>query len=107
MAEKQDVIKNKALQFYKLIKDDFPVKKIILYGSFARGDATKDSDIDIGVVVDLPDHLKRIEITSKLFHYARKIDNNIEPKCIFYDEYLNHEEASILAEIIRTGIEII
>lgn len=79
---------------------------VILYGSFAKNNPTEDSDIDIAVVVDIPDHLKRIEITATLFHYASKVDATIEPKCIFWDEYQNHEKASILAEIIRTGIEV-
>lgn len=31
------------------------LKKIILYGSYARGDNRKDSDIDIMILVDLQD----------------------------------------------------
>lgn len=31
------------------------IKQIILYGSYARGDFHNDSDIDIMVLVDLPD----------------------------------------------------
>lgn len=31
------------------------IERIILYGSYARGDFHKDSDIDIMVLVDLPD----------------------------------------------------
>lgn len=31
------------------------LKRIILYGSYARGDFTNDSDVDIMVLVDLPD----------------------------------------------------
>lgn len=31
------------------------IKRIILYGSYARGDFHRDSDIDIMVLVDLPD----------------------------------------------------
>jgi hypothetical protein len=34
------------------------------------------------------------------------VDANIEPKCIFWDEYQHYEKASILAEIIKTGIEV-
>lgn len=30
------------------------IKQIILYGSYARGDFHKDSDVDIMVLVDLP-----------------------------------------------------
>lgn len=31
------------------------LKSVILYGSYARGDYTADSDIDIMILVDLPD----------------------------------------------------
>ncbi len=109
MAKEQNLtdIKSKILSFYNMIKEKYPVKKIILYGSYAKGTNKKDSDIDIGVVIDLKDHLKRIEITSDLFHYSGEIDVDMEPKCIFYDEYLNSDKASILNEIIKTGISII
>lgn len=92
--------------FYHAIKDDFPIRKVLLYGSHAKGTATADSDIDIAVVVDLPDHSRRVEITSNLFHWAGKINDAIEPKCIFWDEYQHPRPASILAEIVRTGIEL-
>jgi len=78
----------------------------MLYGSHAKGYATDQSDIDVAVVVDLPDHRRRMEITADLFHHAGKVDLAIEPKCIFWDEFQNHENASILAEIIRTGVEV-
>ena len=107
MAEKADLIKENIIKFYELINHIYPVKKVFLYGSYAKGNQTKESDIDVGVVIDYDDHLKRIEITADLFHNARKIDSNIEPKCIFLDEYKSCEKTSILAEIIRTGIAII
>lgn len=31
------------------------LKSVILYGSYARGDFNSDSDIDIMILVDLPD----------------------------------------------------
>ena len=79
---------------------------MLLYGSHAKGLATENSDIDVAVVVDETDHSKRIEITAMLFHTAFDIDAAIEPKCIFWDEYLNPEKASILSEIINKAIEI-
>jgi len=105
MCEKeQDKIKDIVNQFYHAVKDLYPVKKIILYGSHAKGNAAADSDIDVGVVIDCPDHLQRLKITADLFHHARKINNALEPKCIFWDEYQHHPQASILSEIIRSGI---
>ena len=55
------------------------VKKIILYGSYARGDYNKNSDIDIMILTDLSDD----EITGyrdKILDYAYDIewDNNFD-----------------------------
>lgn len=109
MAKRQnlEVIKNKILLLYNSIKDKYPVKKVILYGSYSKGTNKEESDIDVGVIIDLKDHLKRIEITSDLFHYSGKIDVDIEPKCIFFDEYENCDRASIINEIKKTGITIV
>ena len=106
MDQSQAIIREKVLRFYQAAKQLFPIKKMLLYGSYANGTATEDSDIDVAVVVDQTDHSKRIEITAKLFHAAFDIDTAIEPKCIFWDEYVNPEEASILSEIINKSIEI-
>ena len=91
------------MNFTKELKDLFPVKKVLLYGSYAKGTFSDDSDIDIAVVIDENDYSKKIEITSKLFKIASDIDVFIEPKCVFWKDYLNFEPASILGEIIRTS----
>ena len=106
MDQVQAITREKVLRFCRLAGELLPIRKVLLYGSYAKGRATDESDIDVAVVVDEPDHSKRIEITARLFHCAAQIDPAIEPKCIFRDEYLNHDKASILSEIINTGIEI-
>ncbi|HEC03189.1 MAG TPA: nucleotidyltransferase domain-containing protein [Phycisphaerales bacterium] len=106
MDQSQAIIRQSVLKFYESARRLFPIKKMLLYGSHAKGQATENSDIDVAVVVDEPDHSRRIEITSKLFHAAFEIDATIEPKCIFWDEYQNPDKASILSEIVSKGIEI-
>jgi len=106
MDQGQAIVREKVLRFYQSVRQLFPIKKVLLYGSYAKGRATEHSDIDIAVVVDEADHSKRIEITAGLFHAAFGVDAAIEPKCIFWDEYKDHDKASILSEIISTGIEI-
>jgi len=106
MDQSQAIVREKVLRFYESAKQLFPIKKVLLYGSHAKGRATEDSDIDVAVVVDEADRSKRIEITARLFHSAFEVDAAIEPKCIFWDEYKNHDKASILSEIISTAIEI-
>jgi predicted nucleotidyltransferase len=82
------------------------VKKVLLYGSYAKGSARADSDVDVAVFLDYPDHTQRLELATKLFHYAADIDIEIEPKCFFWDEYNNCPQGSILSEILKTAIEV-
>jgi predicted nucleotidyltransferase len=107
MDQVQAVIREKVLAFSRAARQAFPIKKVLLYGSYAKGQATEQSDIDVAVVVDETDHSRRLEITTGLFDSAFRVDPAIEPKCIFWDEYLEHDEASILSEIISTAIEIV
>ena len=51
------------------------VKKIILYGSYARGDYDKSSDIDITILTDLNDN-EILEYREKILDYAYDIEWN-------------------------------
>lgn len=60
MKEKQDVLQ----RFVKEVKGVFgeSLTKIILYGSYARGDYRDNSDIDLMILTELPDHdIRKIE----------------------------------------------
>ncbi|MBW8014721.1 MAG: nucleotidyltransferase domain-containing protein [Planctomycetes bacterium] len=107
MVQEQSVVREKVSRFYREARQSIPVKKVLLYGSYAKGSATESSDIDVAVIIDISDHLKRIDLTSKLFHIAGQIDVAIEPKCVFLDEYLDCPTGSILYDIISTGIEVV
>ncbi|MCF7956293.1 MAG: nucleotidyltransferase domain-containing protein [Phycisphaerae bacterium] len=107
MVQEQSVVREKVSRFYKEACRSFPVIKVLLYGSYAKGSATESSDIDVAVVIDSPDHLNRIDLTSRLFHIAGQIDVAIEPKCVFLDEYQDCPTGSILYEIISSGIEVV
>ena len=106
MDQVEAVIRDKILRFRESAGRQLPIRKVLLYGSYAKGYATPRSDIDVAVVVDEADHTKRMEITASLFHWAAQIDPAIEPKCIFWDEYRNPDAASILSEIIATAVEV-
>jgi predicted nucleotidyltransferase len=48
-------------------------KKIILYGSYARGDFNKHSDVDIMILTDIPE-TELYEYKDKIWDYAYDID---------------------------------
>ena len=51
------------------------VKKIILYGSYARGDFNKSSDIDIMILTDLTDN-EIVKYRSKIAHLVYDVECN-------------------------------
>ena len=58
------------------------LKTVILYGSYARGDYTKDSDIDIMVLLDLSDiDIKkyRHELSCATYDFNMDYDVDIKP----------------------------
>jgi len=89
---------NLAKRFSEKIVTLFPVKSIILFGSYSNDTAKLHSDIDIAVVVENfeGDFLK----TSKqLFTLSRDIDLRIEP--ILID--LQDDPSGFLREINKNG----
>ena len=67
-------------EYAKIVVKNMIVNKIILYGSYARGDYKKDSDIDVAVVVPRSSLSKDIlEDMAKLFKLRREISTDIEP----------------------------
>lgn len=69
---------NSLKKYSQELSKQLKFKKLLLYGSYARGTATKDSDIDIAVIVDkFPGDF--LTVTPKLWKLAFEIDSRIEP----------------------------
>lgn len=63
--------KKAILELKKTLFDNFPVSEIMLYGSKARGDSNKESDIDVFVVLD---NKVNDDIREKIFNSSFKIE---------------------------------
>ena len=76
-------------------------KAVILYGSHAKGTATKDSDIDIAGIVDSieTDYLSAI---TQLWRLTRAVNDEIEPVLIMD----GNDESGFLKTIQTTGIAV-
>jgi len=89
-------------QYIMLIPKDLRVKKVYLFGSFARGKERDDSDIDIALVMEsMPDFFY---VQKQLMKLRRKVDLRIEPHP-FKEEDFNALNP-LAYEIERTGIVI-
>ena len=102
---KTEVRKN-LIKFSKALnKKGIRVSKVILYGSRARGNFSKDSDIDVAIVS--PDFGKdRFEEGVKLFQIAYKIDPRIEPVPVSLRSFEQDTWLPLIFEIRKKGIEI-
>jgi uncharacterized protein len=93
-----DIVK----QYIKIIPKDFGVKKVFLFGSFAKGKEKDDSDIDIALVLEyMPDFFYAQKQLMKL---RRKIDLRIEPHPIKEQDFNSLNPFAY--EIEQTGIVI-
>lgn len=89
-----------ALQYKEEVAKYLPLKAVYLYGSFSKGSATANSDIDIAVIVsELSDDY--FSDTPLLWKLKRKISNLIEPVLLTEDM-----SNPLYADVISSGIKI-
>jgi predicted nucleotidyltransferase len=92
------------LEYAGILKEHIQLHSLYVYGSYASGKFTADSDIDIAVVADgLSGDL--VEDTFKLMKIRRTVDNRIEPHPFSIEEF--NEDDPMAKEVIRTGIRIV
>lgn len=66
-----------AEKYADVLKAKYDFVKVILFGSYAKGNFNEESDIDIAVI--LKDYNNLIDIQLDLMRLRRKIDSRIEP----------------------------
>ncbi|MCL2158157.1 MAG: nucleotidyltransferase domain-containing protein [Oscillospiraceae bacterium] len=91
--------------FIKSVKaDNIKIEKVILFGSYAKGNYSKDSDIDLAIIS--PDFKENecISNMSKLLLKATKLRADIQTLPFSLDEY--NKPKGIMEEILNTGIEL-
>jgi predicted nucleotidyltransferase len=99
--DKRDAL-NIAVKYAEVIQSKYDFVKIILFGSYVKGNYNEDSDIDIAVV--FKDYNNLIDIQLELMRLRRKIDSRIEPHP-FREKDFNITNP-IVYEIIKYGQDI-
>ena len=101
MAQVPDVVRQKVLRLYDSVRDLFPIRKVLLYGSYAKGRASADSDIDLLVISEGfsgKDYWERIDILSAAIY---RIFEPIEAVAMTPQEWQSGD--SLIADYARNG----
>ena len=85
--------------YKKLLSKHMKFDEMILFGSYAKGNARDDSDVDVAVVVKTlsGDYFSTRPLLWKI---RREVDDRIEPVLI----EKAHDESGFLFEIMKTGV---
>jgi predicted nucleotidyltransferase len=100
MDKREALIKVK--EYSLLLSNYFQFEKVYLFGSYAKNNYRRDSDIDVAIVVNHIDG-DYFAIHPLLWKLRRQIDDRIEPVLIERDQ----DNGDFLGEIQKYGIEII
>ncbi|MEI6532849.1 MAG: nucleotidyltransferase domain-containing protein [Candidatus Roizmanbacteria bacterium] len=91
--------------FISRIKSKYNPQKIILFGSYARGQATKYSDIDIDVISDIFKGTSLYERYSELYSLTNDlIDPPIQAFGFTVDETTHPEHIPTLQKALNEGV---
>lgn len=91
-------------KYIAIVKENYDVVAIILFGSYAKGTEHEDSDIDIAVITD-DIKTDKFDEEVNLTLLRRKIDSRIEPHIIKVEDYEN-DETPFVVEVKNTGIKV-
>ena len=91
-------------KYIAIVKQNYNVVAIILFGSYAKGTENEYSDIDIAVVTD-DIKTDKFDEEVNLTLLRRKIDSRIEPHIIKVEDYEN-DETPFIIEVKNTGIKV-
>jgi len=92
----------KILQKYKkILSKHMTFDQMVLFGSYAKGNAHEESDVDVAIVVQ---SLSGDFFSTRplLWKIRRQVDDRIEPVLIETD----YDDSGFLAEIMKTGVVI-
>jgi len=104
MASKKVLIIKKIKKYInELKKHGFNIEKVYLYGSYAKGNYHKDSDIDI-VIISKDFQGIRFYDWKKIVPFRRKIDVRIEPMSYRPGDF--NEGDPLAVEVMANGEEI-
>lgn len=91
-------------EFLNNVSMKIPIEKAILFGSYAKGNYTEDSDVDLAIFSRYFNDKDRLDNFRLLYLEAMNSSVDLQPQPFTEDDLLNPD--GIVKEIFKTGIEI-
>ena len=91
-----------AQRYANVVNANYNIIRIILFGSYPKGNYNADSDIDIAVV--FKDYGNMLDMQLELMRLRRKIDSRIEPHPFRESKF--EQSNPLVSEILKYGQEI-
>ena len=87
------------------VKKVLPIDRVFLFGSYAKGNPTENSDIDICFFSNTFENIPTVDIMRQLFRLTRRFKGiDIEPRGFPTSELDN--DNPFVKEVLRTGKEL-
>ena len=99
----QEVL-NITTEYIKKLKQQIPVEKAIIFGSYAKGNYAKDSDVDIAIFSPAFENITRVDGVTLLLMQALSYKIDLQPQPFTMKDYI--EKTGLVEEILKTGVEI-
>jgi len=105
MALNFETIKQSVEKYTTAVRDVFPVEKVVLFGSYAKGTATELSDVDICFFLGSFGGKRRVDVIRELLSLTHDYEGvYFEPIAFPSSEIQN--DNPFVKEILRTGVEV-
>jgi predicted nucleotidyltransferase len=105
MAVDYETVEQTVSSYVADVKSAMPIDRAFLFGSYAKGTATEQSDIDVCFFSHSFEDMQSLDIMKSLFRLTRKYKGiDIEPRGFATSELEN--DNPFVKEILRTGREI-
>ena len=94
----------KATRYIREARRVIQYDRAVLFGSYLRDNVREDSDIDVGLFVDLLDErIDYLDLLSSLYLLAQEVDVHIEPHLFIRSE----DRSGFAAEVEREGVRLV
>jgi len=105
MAVDFEAVNELCKQYADNVRRSLPVDKVVLFGSYAKGTADPQSDVDICFFLKSYDGRERFDIMLDLFRLMRGYDDAYFEPIVFETSDIE-DDNPFVKEILRTGREI-